>query len=47
VINFKGEAFFEEAETEVIHTQTLSYEQLAQFRAAFPAHMDGDAFELK
>ena len=47
VINFKGEALFEEAEKEVIHTQTLSYDQLAAFRTAFPAHMDGDAFELK
>jgi predicted amidohydrolase len=47
VINFKGEALFEEAEKEVIHTQVLSYDQLAQFRAAFPAFMDGDAFELR
>jgi predicted amidohydrolase len=47
VINFKGEPLFEEAEKEVIHTQTLSYDQLVAFRTAFPAHMDGDAFELK
>ncbi len=43
----QGEVFRLPANTESIHTQTLSYDDLQKFRARFPANLDADLFELK
>lgn len=42
----KGDNFFLPANPEIIHTQTLSYQALADFRKSFPADLDADAFSL-
>ena len=46
VIDFKGEVLFREADTEVVHQQTLSLDALANFRSQFPANLDADAFTI-
>lgn len=47
VIDFKGDVLFRQADTEVVHQQTLSLDELRAFRAKFPAQLDADAFELR
>ncbi len=46
VIDFKGDVLFRHANTEVVHQQTLSLDELRAFRAQFPANLDADAFTL-
>ena len=43
----QGEAFYLPPNPEIIHTQTLSYQDLQTFRKQFPANLDADPFELK
>lgn len=47
IIDFKGDVLFRRADTEVVHQQTLSLDDLRAFRAKFPAQLDADAFELR
>ena len=46
VIDFKGDVLFRLAETEIVHQQTLSLDELQAFRAKFPANLDADRFTL-
>lgn len=46
LIDFKGEVLFRQADVEVIHQQTLSLEELRDFRAKFPAQLDADVFTI-
>ncbi|SOD96674.1 amidohydrolase [Spirosoma fluviale] len=46
VIDFKGEPLFRETDTETVHQQTLSLDELRAFRAKFPANLDADTFTL-
>lgn len=46
IIHPKGHHLLQTSETEGIHTLTLSKQQLTDFREAFPAHLDADAFRL-
>lgn len=46
VIDFKGDVLFRHSETEIVHQQTLSLDELRAFRTKFPANMDADAFTL-
>ncbi len=47
LIDFKGQVLFRQADTEVIHQQTLSLDELNQFRAKFPAYLDADEYDFK
>lgn len=46
VINFKGEVLFRQTDTETVHQQTLSLDELQAFRAKFPANLDADSFTV-
>jgi predicted amidohydrolase len=46
IIHPKGHHLLETTHAEGIHTLTLSKQELTDFREAFPAHMDADAFSL-
>ena len=46
IIHPKGYHLLETSEVEGIHTITLSKKELEDFREAFPAHLDADAFNL-
>ena len=46
VVHPKGYHLLETSEVEGIHTITLSKKELEDFRVAFPAHLDADAFSL-
>ncbi|MFD2513048.1 amidohydrolase [Pontibacter locisalis] len=46
IIHPKGYQLLETSEVEGIHTITLSKKELKDFREAFPAHLDADAFSL-
>ncbi|GAB3193941.1 putative amidohydrolase [Pontibacter aydingkolensis] len=46
IIHPKGHRLLETSEVEGIHTLTLSKKELENFREAFPAHLDADAFTL-
>ena len=46
VIDYKGEALFRQSDTEVVHQQTLSLDELRAFRTKFPANLDADGFTL-
>lgn len=46
VIDFKGDVLFRHSDTEIIHQQTLSLDDLRAFRAKFPANLDADSFTL-
>lgn len=46
IIHPKGYQLLETSEVEGIHTITLSKKELEDFREAFPAHLDADAFSL-
>ncbi|MFC5271159.1 amidohydrolase [Adhaeribacter terreus] len=43
----QGNTFFLPSHTEAVHTQTLSHNDLENFRQRFPAFEDADAFELQ
>jgi omega-amidase len=44
VIDFKGNPLFYQKDLEIIHTQTINYQELIDFRAKFPAYLDADDF---
>ncbi|WP_347157324.1 amidohydrolase [Pontibacter chitinilyticus] len=46
IIHPKGTTLLETAEAEGIHTLLLHKQELDDFRAAFPAHLDADTFSL-
>lgn len=46
LIDFKGDVLFRQADTEVVHQQTLSLNELQAFRQKFPANLDADRFEI-
>jgi predicted amidohydrolase len=46
VIDFKGELLFRHSDTEIVHQQTLSLDELRAFREKFPANLDADFFTL-
>ena len=46
VIDFKGDILFRQDDTEIVHQQSLSLEDLRLFRATFPANLDADGFTL-
>ena len=46
VIDFKGDVLFRHSDTEIIHQQTLSLDELRAFREKFPANLDADAFSI-
>jgi omega-amidase len=47
ILGPKGEELFVAHDKEVVHTQTLSYDDLQTFREKFPANLDADGFEIK
>ncbi len=47
VIDFKGNQNFYQKELEIIHTQTLNYQELSEFRIKFPAYLDADNFTIE
>lgn len=47
IIDFKGQAIFENENEEITRTEMLSKFDLEDFRAKFPAHLDADEFEIK
>ncbi len=46
VIDYKGDVLFHQTDTEIVHQQTLSLDELSAFRAKFPANLDADSFTL-
>ena len=46
IIDPKGNELFFGDDKEVIHTATLSYNDLQSYRAKFPAHQDADDFKI-
>ncbi|MFD2932314.1 amidohydrolase [Spirosoma flavum] len=46
VIDFKGDILFRHSDTEIVHQQTLSLDELQTFRTKFPANLDADSFTL-
>ena len=46
VIDYKGEVLFHHTDTEIVHQQTLSLDELQAFRAKFPANLDADSFTI-
>jgi omega-amidase len=46
VIDFKGDVLFRQTDTEVVHQQTLSLDDLRVFRERFPANLDADRFTI-
>lgn len=46
VIDFKGDVLFRHSDTEIVHQQTLSLDDLQAFRAKFPANLDADSFTI-
>ena len=42
----QGESYFLPENLKLMHTQTLSYSNLNNFRERFPAHLDADPFQL-
>lgn len=46
IIDFKGNVLFRHSDTEVVHQQTLSLDELRAFREKFPANLDADRFTL-
>lgn len=47
IIHPKGYKLLETTEAEGVHTITLNKQELTDFREAFPAHLDADAFDLR
>ena len=46
IIDPTGEVLFRQADTEIVHQQTLSLDKLRAFRERFPANLDADRFEI-
>ncbi|WP_461075612.1 amidohydrolase [Spirosoma flavus] len=46
VIDYKGDVAFRHSDTEIVHQQTLSLDELRSFREKFPANLDADSFTL-
>ena len=46
IIDPMGTVLFRQADTEIVHQQTLSLEELQTFRARFPANLDADQFAI-
>ena len=46
IIDFTGDVLFRHSDTEVIHQQKLSLDDLRAFRERFPADLDADDFTL-
>ncbi|QDK83549.1 amidohydrolase [Spirosoma sp. KCTC 42546] len=46
VIDFKGDVLFRHSDTEMVHQQTLSLDELRAFRTKFPANLDADSFTI-
>jgi omega-amidase len=46
IIDFKGDLVFRQSDTEIVHHQTLSLDELRAFREKFPANLDADSFTL-
>ena len=46
LIDFKGAVLFQHSDTELVHQQTLSIDELRAFRERFPAHLDADQFSI-
>lgn len=46
IIDFKGDVLFRQSDTELVHQQTLSLDDLRTFRTKFPANLDADSFTL-
>ncbi|WP_420147314.1 amidohydrolase [Spirosoma sp.] len=46
LIDFKGDVLFRHSDTEIVHQQTLSLDELRSFREKFPANLDADTFTL-
>ncbi len=46
IIDYKGQVLFRQTDTEVVHQQTLSLDELHEFRAKFPAYLDADQFNI-
>lgn len=47
IVDFKGNPNFYQQDTEVIHSQTLNYQELIDFRTKFPAYLDADNFTIE
>ncbi|PWK28599.1 putative amidohydrolase [Arcicella aurantiaca] len=47
IIDFKGNQMFFQTDSEVIHTQIITKQDLEDFRTKFPAFLDADDFEIK
>ena len=47
VIDFKGNPVFYQKDLEIIHNQTLSYQELIDFRTKFPTYLDADNFTIE
>ena len=47
IIDFKGNPTFYQQNTEVIHSQSLNYQDLIYFRTKFPAYLDADNFTIE
>ena len=46
-LNYLGEELVAQADAPLITTVSLNYEELQNYRARFPAHLDADEFELR
>lgn len=46
ICSAQGETFYLPTNQEIMHTQTLSHQQLHEFRKRFPAELDADTFLL-
>ncbi|MBD2752137.1 amidohydrolase [Spirosoma validum] len=46
VIDFKGDVVFRHSDTEIVHQQTISLDELRSFREKFPANLDADGFTI-
>ncbi|GAB4004754.1 amidohydrolase [Spirosoma migulaei] len=46
VVDFKGDVLFRHSDTEIVHQQTLSLDELRAFRTKFPANLDADSFTV-
>ncbi|RYC67514.1 amidohydrolase [Spirosoma sordidisoli] len=47
IIDPRGDVLFRQSDTEGLHQQTISLDELREFRERFPAHLDADFFEIR
>lgn len=47
IYDFKGQALFHQEGEEIIQTNTLSHQDLEEYREKFPAYLDADSFHIK